>query len=242
MSAPRAIIIAIDGPSGAGKSTVAIRVAQQLSLPYLDTGAMYRAIGLLALRNGITPPFDSSDVLSLEKLCSEDHLMVEAEDGTTKVLLDGEDVSSKIRTMQSSEMASAVSTVPAVRRALVALQRRIGRLRGGVLEGRDIGSVVFPDAELKIFLTASEEERARRRVGDLEARGIEADFEAVLLQQRDRDHQDSSREDSPLTVASGACEVDSTGMTMDEVIETVLSELEESLDSSGQDTVRSRNY
>ncbi len=242
MSRPTAIIIAIDGPSGAGKSTVATRVAQRLGLPYLDTGAMYRAIGLLALRSGMTAPLDSDDVTRLEELCKEDHLMVEATDGVTRVLLDGEDVSDKIRTMACSEMASAVSTVSAVRRALVSLQRRIGRLKGGVMEGRDIGSVVFPGAEIKIFLTASEEERARRRVGDLDDRGIKADFDMVLRQQRDRDHQDSNRKDSPLSVAPGAHKVDSTGMTMDDVIETVLAQVEESLDSTGQDTVRSRNY
>ena len=236
------LIVAIDGPAGAGKSTVASAVAAELGLPYLDTGAMYRAIGLLALRCDIVPPFDDEDVAKLTELCAGKHLRVEAADGATRVLLDDEDVSAEIRAPRCSEMASAVSAVSAVRRALVPLQQFIGRQGGGVMEGRDIGTVVFPDADLKIFLTASENERARRRHNDLVGSGIDAEFDDVLEQQKARDERDSTREDSPLAVASGARILDTTGMSLDEVVAAVLEELENSLDSTGQENVRSRNY
>ena len=188
------LLIAIDGPSGAGKSTVARLLASRLGVPYLDTGAMYRAVGLLATRSGLEPPFDEADEARLLEL-AEDHEieLVGSEGNGIRVLLDGEDVSGLIRTPECALMASAVSAVSGVRRALVRVQRRIGRENGGVMEGRDIGSVVFPDATLKVFLTASADDRAERRRLDLLDKGIESTVEEIKRQQHQRDLQDTSR-------------------------------------------------
>ncbi len=164
------IIIAIDGPAGAGKSTVAARLADRLGLPYLDTGAMYRAVALIALRDGLTPDLDDQGALRVAELMAGSSIDFSADRGGTKILVDGEDVSTEIRSPECSMMASAVSALAAVRNALVPLQRKLGMEHGGVMEGRDIGTVVFPDADLKIFLTASTEERARRRYQDLVGR------------------------------------------------------------------------
>jgi cytidylate kinase len=213
------VIIAIDGPAGAGKSTVAARLADRLGLPYLDTGAMYRAVALIALREGLTPDLDDRAAQRVAEMMAERSIDVSADHGGTKILVDGEDVSGQIRSPECSMMASAVSALAAVRNALVPLQRKLGMEHGGVMEGRDIGTVVFPDADLKIFLTASAEERARRRYQDLLERNSETSLEEVQNDQNRRDRQDTSRAESPLQVARGSVVVDTTGMTLEEVVD-----------------------
>jgi cytidylate kinase len=240
------LVVAIDGPAGAGKSTVARRLADRLGIPYLDTGAMYRAVALLAIRAGLADPLDEAAQLRVADLAAEHSIGLEGDDGIVRVIVDGEDVSEAIRTPECALMASAVSAVSGVRRALVPIQRRLGLAHGCVMEGRDIGSVVFPDARLKVFLTASSDERARRRQLELRQKGIDTSVDEVKQQQHQRDVQDSSRADSPLQVARGSVVVDSTGLTLDEVVERLLSELratsEYCLDTNGENTIRSRNY
>jgi len=222
---PPRFIVAIDGPAGAGKSTVASRLANYLGIPYLDTGAMYRAVGLLALRDGLGPPLDEVASTRVVELMDRHRIEVEAGDGGTRILIDGDDVAEDIRSPECSLMASAVSALPEVRNALVPLQRALGMQNGGVMEGRDIGTVVFPDADVKIFLTASADERARRRHGDLLERGAGASLAEVREQQKQRDLQDTSRAESPLQVACGSVVVDTTGLTLDEVVERLIEEI-----------------
>jgi cytidylate kinase len=222
---PSPPIIAIDGPAGAGKSTVARMLAQRLGVPYLDTGAMYRAVALMALREGLEPPLDEAAVARVVELMHSHLLEVEATDEGTAVLIDNQDVSGDIRTPECSLMASAVSALPEVRSALVPLQRELGQANGGVMEGRDIGTVVFPDADLKVFLTASAEERARRRHRDLKEKDPETSLEDVRIQQQRRDRQDTSRSESPLQVARGSVVVDTTDSSLDEVVERLLEEV-----------------
>ena len=219
------IIIAIDGPAGAGKSTVASSLAKRLGIPYLDTGAMYRAVGLLAIRDGLKPPFDGVALARVVELMDRHRIEVVAVDGETNVLVDGQDVGEEIRSPECSLMASAVSVLAEVRAALVPLQRELGLQKGGVMEGRDIGTVVFPDADLKVFLTASVDERARRRHGDLRERDVETSLEEVREQQQQRDLQDTSRAESPLQVARGSVVVDTTGLTLDQVVERLFEEV-----------------
>ncbi|GIU75091.1 MAG: cytidylate kinase [Bryobacteraceae bacterium] len=211
----KTVTIAIDGPAGAGKSTLARRLAERLGYLYIDTGAMYRAIALWAKRLGVS----WDDAPRLEQLARESRIEL-ASGG--RVILNGEDVSEAIRDPDISEGASRVSAIPGVRRALVAKQQQMGREASVVMEGRDIGTVVFPQAEVKIFLDATPEERARRRLKDLAARGIEADFAAVLAEMKRRDERDSTRADSPLRQAPDAIYVDSTGMSEDEVEQALL--------------------
>jgi cytidylate kinase len=219
------VLIAIDGPAGAGKSTVAGRLAARLGVPYLETGAMYRAVALLALREGLTTTLDELAAKRVTHLMKEHPIDVEADIKGTRILIDGEDVSSDIRTPECSLMASAVSAIPEVRRALVPLQRRLGLEKGGVMEGRDIGTVVFPDADLKVYLTANAEERALRRHRDLSERDIEVSIDQVREEQTRRDRQDTSRADSPLQVARGSVVVDTTGLTLDEVVDRLAEEV-----------------
>lgn len=221
----RPLVIAIDGPAGAGKSTIARLLSERLGLPYLDTGAMYRAVGLLARRAGMQPPFRRDEEARLAALVDGHRIDVGAGDGDTVVTIDGEDVSHAIRASECSAMASAVSAVSAVRRALVPLQRDQAHRHGGVLEGRDIGTVVVPDADLKVFLTATADERALRRQRDLARRGLEEDLDAIRREQERRDHQDSSRSDSPLMVAEGSLVIDTSTMSPDEVVDRIVSEL-----------------
>lgn len=225
----RKIIIAIDGPAGAGKSSVASQLANRLGIPYLDTGAMYRAVALLALRDGLDPPLDEGASARVVELMGQHSIDVESEAHGTKILVDSHDVSSELRTPDCSLMASAVSALPEVRRALVPLQRELGLQNGGVMEGRDIGTVVFPDADLKVFLTASVDERARRRYGDLQHREVDTSLEEVREQQQQRDLQDTSRSESPLQVAHGSVVVDTTALTLDEVVERLYVEATENL-------------
>ncbi len=206
-----AIVIAIDGPAGAGKSTIARRLAARLGFTYIDSGAMYRAVALWAVRQNIDP----SDMHRMEQLARAAGITLEG-DGA-RVLLDGEDVTEAIRAPEVSKAASLAATIPAVRRALVEKQRAIGALNNVVMEGRDIGSVVFPNADLKIFLDADAQERARRRA--LEVNG---DRDDISRQMRERDERDRTRAEAPLTQAPDAVYVDSTGLSIDEVEETIL--------------------
>lgn len=219
----RPMILAIDGPSGAGKGTIARRLAARLGLPHIDTGAMYRAVGLAALRRGI--PWE--DEAGLTRLAEGALIAFVPNEVGQRVLLDGEDVSAEIRTERVSQAASRVSTVPGVRRALVRLQREMGRRAGAVMEGRDIGTVVFPDADLKVYLTAAEAERAARRHRELEERGARLTLEETLAELRERDGRDSGRAHDPLRPAEDALEVDTTGLSVEEVVDRVLALLAE---------------
>jgi len=190
-------IVAIDGPSGAGKSTVARALARRLQVPYIDTGAMYRAIGLAARERGVTLPVTDPDEVAAIAESSSVELDVSGAD--TRVLLDGRDVTDAIRLPEISLYASAVSAIPAVRRRLVSLQRRLAEKSGGVLEGRDIGTRVFPETPHKFFLTAPLAVRAERRARELRERGTPQRYEDVLAEIERRDLADSTRSDSPLT-------------------------------------------
>ncbi len=209
--------IAIDGPAGAGKSTVARLLAERLGFQYLDTGAMYRCVALAAVRSGLP----LNDPTALGRLAEE--IRIEFQPGTPqRVFLNGEDVTDLIRTAEVSEAASVVSVHPEVRKQMVRRQRQLCEAGGVVLEGRDTTTVVCPDARLKVFLTASLEERARRRLRDLRAAGAEATFEEVLEQIRERDARDSGRSVSPLQRAEGALVVDSEGISPEEVRDRIL--------------------
>jgi cytidylate kinase len=208
------LIVAIDGPSGVGKSTTSKLVARALAIPHIDTGAMYRAIALAAVRRGI----GTRDEAALETLAGQiDIAFIPGE--TPRVMLDGEDVTSLIRTPEISMAASDVSAVPAVRRVLVRLQQQLGRKNGGVLEGRDIGTKVFPETPYKFFLTARPEVRARRRYQELVAKGSPADLDTVLAETVARDEQDSTRADSPLSYDASYTVIDTSELTIGEVVE-----------------------
>jgi cytidylate kinase len=210
------IVVAIDGPAGAGKSTIARRVAERLGFLYIDSGAMYRAIGLWALRAGV----GLDDVHRLEQLALE--ARVELLPEGKQVLLNGENITEAIRAPEVSQAASRVSAVAGVRRAMVAEQRRMGAHASVVMEGRDIGTVVFPDAAIKIFLDADGAERARRRVEEAVARGETADAREVSRQIAERDARDRTRSEAPLVQAPDALYLDSTRLTIDQVEEAVL--------------------
>ena len=211
----RPVVIAVDGPAGAGKSTIARRVAARLGFIYIDTGAMYRAVALWALRQNI----DTADMHRMEQLALAAEIRLEP--GGT-VLLNGEDVTAAIRTPQVSEAASRVAVIAGVRRAMVEKQRAMGARTSVVMEGRDIGTVVFPAADVKIFLDARPEERVRRRFTEDLEKGAAVSAEAVAAQMRERDRRDSTRTEAPLTQAPDAVYLDSTGLTIDQVEEAVL--------------------
>ena len=212
-----ALIVAIDGPSGVGKSTTSKLVARALDLPHIDTGAMYRAIGLAAVRGGT----DLHDGVALEQLAARTHIAFEPGD-PPRVLLEGEDVTHLIRTPEISMAASHVSAAPGVRRVLVRLQQELGHRNGGVLEGRDIGTKVFPETPHKFFLTARPEVRARRRYDELIAKGQPADFDTVLAESVRRDEQDSTRADSPLSFDETYQVVDTSDLTIGEVVDRIV--------------------
>jgi cytidylate kinase len=217
------LIIAIDGPVGSGKSTVARRVAALMGYVYIDTGAMYRAIALKALRRGLSFDAASPDAAGdLTVLSGETRIDLRQQDGIQRVLLDGEDVTAAIRSPEVSQAASKVAVVPGVRHVLVAEQRRAGERGGVVMEGRDIGSVVFPDAHLKIFLTASPETRAERRWREHQQKGDAIDLPRTLDEIHERDRRDSERTTSPLIRAADAVIVDSTAMEPEEVARLVV--------------------
>lgn len=212
------LIIAIDGPVGSGKSTVARRVAEMLGYTHLDSGAMYRAVGLKALRDQV--PLDSPERLS--ELAARARIDLEPREGRLRVLLDGEDVTEAIRVPEVSHAASVVAVVPGVRHPMVAEQRRAGERGGVVMEGRDIGSVVFPHADLKIFLDASPEVRAARRQRELEEKDEPLEFEKVLAEVHQRDRRDRERQMSPLVRARDAVTVDNTAMDAEETARLIV--------------------
>ncbi len=214
--------IAIDGPVGAGKSSIAQEVARRLNILHLDTGAMYRTVGYAALSKNISP----EDEKALEDLCGQVSIEVRHLDGRQQTLLDGMDVSRLIRTPEVGMAASAVSRFQAVRRHMVALQRALARKTSMVVDGRDIGTNVLPDAGVKIFLTAAAEERAHRRHLELMAAGGKDTYEEVLKDLRKRDLQDTTRLLDPLRPAEDAVMLDSTHLDMDQVVEKILSIVE----------------
>lgn len=213
--------MAIDGPAGAGKSTVAKLLADELGMLYVDTGAMYRAATWLAVRDGL--PLDDGKAVAgaIEKAeIRLERAMTPA--GHTRVFLDGEEITDQIRTKEISRLVSPVSALPEVRAVLVERQKEMARQGSVVLDGRDIGTVVIPDAELKVFLTATPEERARRRVKDLERLGEQADFEAILEDINQRDHRDSTRTTSPLIKADDAVELYTDNLSIEEVVQKLV--------------------
>jgi cytidylate kinase len=213
-------VVAIDGPAGAGKSTVSRRVAETLGYLLLDTGALYRCVALAAARAGLS---DDAEIGNLAgQLAARAAIGFRSlPGGGQAVMLDDEDVSSAIRTAEISQGASRVSAIPSVRAALLDMQRAVGKQGGVVVEGRDIGSVVFPDAETKFFLTASSDERARRRHEELLERSGQSDLQTVKREVEERDRRDSSRAVAPLTQAEDAVLIDSTGLGIDEVVRRI---------------------
>jgi len=215
------LIIAIDGPSGAGKSTLAKKLAEQLGFIYLDTGAMYRALALKILRQGV----DLADDQKLAELVNTTAVDLQCDRAELKVLLDEKNVASEIRTPAVSQMASKASALKIVRDRMLDLQRRLGQRGSVVAEGRDIGTVVFPDAHVKIFLSASAAERARRRCAELRAAGQPVDLDVTLREIEERDKRDSERALAPLQKAQDALVIDSSNSTADEVAARVLAEI-----------------
>jgi CMP/dCMP kinase len=212
------MIIAIDGPSGSGKSTLGRMLARALNLLYIDTGSMYRAVALAVIEAKVDP----SDTEAVTALANRIDIDLEGDADSLSVLLDGRDVTEEIRTESVTAMSSIVSSIPGVRRAMVERQRAMGR-RGAVLNGRDIGTVVFPDAGIKFFLTADPQERAERRYKeDQTTAGSSASLAETLADMIKRDKRDSTRADSPLKVADDAIIIDSTGRTIDEVFELMM--------------------
>ncbi len=211
------INIALDGPSGAGKSTIAKAIAAKFGYIYVDTGALYRTVALYMLRNGV----DVSDAEQVSAKLDGLSVKLAYSDGTQRVLLNGEDVSDLIRTPEISMGASAVSAVPEVRKFLFDTQKTIAAENNIIMDGRDIGTVVLPDAQVKIFLTASAEERARRRFAELSEKGDPSTYEEVLADIIQRDHNDSHRETAPLKKADDAVEVDSTELSLEQVVEKI---------------------
>jgi cytidylate kinase len=212
------LIIAIDGPVGSGKTTVARRVAALLGYLYVDTGAMYRALALKAHRENVA--LEAEDRLA--QMAGETRIDLRIDNGTQTILLDNEDVTSAIRTPEVSQAASKIAVIQGVRRVLVAEQRRAGQLGGVVMEGRDIGTIVFPDADLKIYLTASVEVRAQRRWLEHQQKGDKVDLTRTIEEVRERDQRDVQREHSPLKRAPDAVLVDSTAMEADEVARLIV--------------------
>ena len=217
------MIIAIDGPSGAGKSTLGKMLAKKLNLLYLDTGAMYRAVALAVTRENV--PF--RDVDRIAEIAENSRIDLIGEPDAMKVILDGEDVSVDIRTLEAAQSASIVSTISEVRRIMVDHQRQIGESapQGCVLEGRDIGSVVFPQADIKFFLTATPDARARRRFIEDQSKGRISTYEQTLAEINERDERDVSREDSPLTIAEDAVVIDTSELDLTEVFEQMLAKV-----------------
>lgn len=211
--------IAIDGPAGAGKSTIAKRVAKQLGFIYVDTGAMYRAMGLFLIREGIDP----HDTEKIESKCEEADITIRYENGEQVVYLNGENVNGLIRTEQVGNMASQTSSNQKVRTKLVKLQQKLAADADVVMDGRDIGTCVLPNAEVKIFLTASSKVRAKRRYDELMAKGETCDLDVIEQDIIARDHQDMTREISPLVPADDSVLIDSSYMTIEEVAQEIMS-------------------
>ena len=220
------VAIALDGPASAGKSSIAKRAAKALDFIYVDTGALYRTIGLAATRKGVEPK-PSPEV---EKLLSEITVDLTFNDkGEQIVLLDGEDVSGLIRTPEASMMASKISAVPSVRAYLLDLQRNMAKSHNVIMDGRDIGTVVLPDAKVKIFLTASPEARAQRRYKELCEKGMDVKYEDILNDVITRDYNDSHRETAPLKPAEGCVMVDTTELDFEQSVEKIISVIKENI-------------
>ncbi len=219
------LIIAIDGPAASGKSTTAKLLAKQLGYLYLDSGAMYRACALAALEQDIA----HSDIARLDKLLETIDIRIEYSPDGNKVLLNDIDVTKRIREEDISRLASDISTLGPVREKMVELQRQMGNEGGVIMDGRDIGTVVFPHAELKFFMIASAEERARRRCEELIVKGLEADYETVLKELQERDKQDSTRALAPLKPATDAIEIDTTRLSIEEQVELLYQYVQEKL-------------
>lgn len=212
------IAVAIDGPAGAGKSTIARAAAKQLGFIYVDTGALYRTIGLAAYRRGT----NGTDTAGIIKMLPEISVDLTYQDGVQSVLLDGEDVSSCIRTPQISVYASQVSAIPEVRAYLLDVQRQMAQERSVIMDGRDIGTVILPNAQVKIFLTASAEARAERRCEELREKGEQVTVQEVLAEMQARDEKDTSRAVAPLRQAADAVRIDTSALTLTQSIEAVL--------------------
>ena len=219
------INIAIDGPAGAGKSTIAKKVAAEKNYIYVDTGAMYRAMALYLLRSGI----DREDAAAISAACGKPEITIEYRDGIQVVLLDGENVNEFLRTPRVSDMASRSSANPDVRAKLLELQKDLARRENVVMDGRDIGTVVLPDAQVKIFLTASVDVRADRRYRELIEKGEKADLDEIRAQIKERDERDMNRPISPLKQAEDAVLVDTSDMTIDEVVAAIMHIIEEKI-------------
>ena len=224
----RKITIAIDGYSSSGKSTMAKQLAKKIGYVYVDSGAMYRATTLYAIRNGMTSKETGVDTRALIEALPNIHIsfMITPEE-TQHTLLNGEDVEKEIRGMEVSGWVSPVAVIPEVRHYLVGLQQQYGKDKGIVMDGRDIGTTVFPDAEMKVFVQASPEVRARRRYDELMEKGTPADFEAVLANIRERDHIDTTRKESPLRKADDAFVLDNDNMTREEQMDVLVTLFEE---------------
>ncbi len=210
--------VAIDGPAGAGKSTIAKKIAKKMNYIYVDTGAMYRAMALYMLRAGVDP----EDAAAVGEKCGGADITIRYEQGEQVVLLNGENVNGLIRTEEVGKMASRVSPNPAVRAKLVKLQKRLAKEQNVVMDGRDIGTCVLPNADVKVYLTASSAVRAKRRYDELTAKGVACDMGTIEEDIVKRDHQDMTRENSPLRKADDAVLVDSSDMTVNEVVDTII--------------------
>ena len=217
--------IAIDGPAGAGKSTLACNAASRFGFLYVDTGAIYRTVGLAAWRQG----FDGRKEQEIAPLLPGLDIALRYEDGVQRMYLNGEDVTDEIRRPEISMMASNVSALPVVRAFLLEKQRSLARTNHVIMDGRDIGTVVLPEADLKVFLTASPEDRAARRLKDLQGQGVETTFEAVLEDIRRRDHQDETRAAAPLRPAEDAVLLDTSGNTLQQSIDLIVQTISEQL-------------
>ncbi len=211
------IAIAIDGPSGAGKSTISKILAKELEFVYVDTGAIYRTVGIYTYRKGVDPKAAEE----VEKLLTEIDIVIKHVDGVQRIFLNGEDVSEKIREHIISRYASDVSAIPAVRKFLLNMQREFAERYNVIMDGRDIGTVVLPNADIKIFLTATDEDRAKRRYDELILKGQDVAFEKVLADMRERDRNDSQRATAPLAAAEDAITVDTTGNTLEKSVEVL---------------------
>jgi len=225
----RPLIIAIDGPSGAGKSTLGRMLARALNLLYIDTGSMYRAVALAVMESSIS----ASDEVAVGSLAGRVDIDLKGDPDSLRVTLGGLDVTEQIRTEEVTDLSSIISTIPAVRRAMVARQREMGK-RGAVLNGRDIGTVVFPDADVKFFLTALPQARAERRFNEERAQDPSVSFEETFADMTERDARDSTRADSPLKKADDAIVIDSTGLTINEVFQQMMAAVQSHRDAESQ--------
>lgn len=210
-------VVAIDGPAGSGKGTVAKLIGEKINLINIDTGAMFRCVALEMLRNKVSLDNEKE----IQKILDNINIEFKNENKEDKIILNGEDVSFKIRDEEVSNFVSPISTIKIIRDSLLKLQRKIAENKNVIMEGRDIGTTVFPNADVKIYLTASVEERARRRVKQNINKGIESNYEAILENIKDRDERDSNREIAPLKKAEDAILVDSTNMEIEEVVNTI---------------------